>query len=111
VAVPVLLNECLETQQMAVFVVDAQPSSGYALYRVQLPGERTLPHEFSSYPFSSIQSVMYVESAVESALLVRHASASGAEAVVRFESGANPAGQFESCQITQAEEGADRLCP
>jgi hypothetical protein len=107
VAVPVLLNECLETQQMAVFIVDAHPSEGYALYRAQLPGERTLPHEFSSYPFSSIQKVQYTDSALH----VWHSSASGAEAMVTFSPSISPANQFESCDITQTNEGADRLCP
>ncbi|MBT9317195.1 hypothetical protein [Leptothoe spongobia] len=107
VAVPVLLEECLETQQTAVFVVDPQGVGGHALYRTQVPGERPLPNEFSSYGLSSISGLQYWDST----LLVRHGSASGAEALLVFRPDITPAGKFASCGFLNTLEGANRLCP
>ncbi|ESA34015.1 hypothetical protein N836_19275 [Leptolyngbya sp. Heron Island J] len=107
VAVPVLLEECFETQQTAVFVVAPQGVRTYALYRVQVPGERAFPNEFSSYGLDSIGGLQYWDST----LLVRHGSASGAEALLVFRPDSTPAGSFASCGFLNTLEGADRLCP
>jgi hypothetical protein len=107
IAVPILLNECVETQQTALFVVEPQSTGAYALYRVQVPGPRSLPDEFSSYPLNSITGVQYWNST----LLVRQGTASGAESLLMFRPGITPAGEFAGCGITQVQEGADSLCP
>lgn len=107
IAVPVLLDECAETQQSAVFVVDPQGVDSYALYRLQLPGDRAFPNEFSSYPLASILSLQYWDST----LLVRQSTASGAEAMVVVRPGPTPAGEFATCGIINPQEGACRLCP
>lgn len=107
VAVPILLEECVETQQTAVFVVDPQGVGAHALYRVQVPGERPLPNEFSSYGLDSITGLQYWDST----LLVRHGSASGAEALLVFRPDITPAGKFASCGLLNTLEGAGRLCP
>lgn len=107
VAVPVLLEECFETQQTAMFVVNSQGPGAYALYRVQVPGANPLPNEFSSYSFSSVSGLQYWDST----LLVRHGSASGAEALLAFRPDITPAGKFASCGLLNTLEGADRLCP
>ncbi|MEM9164182.1 MAG: hypothetical protein AAGC54_14080, partial [Cyanobacteria bacterium P01_F01_bin.4] len=73
VAVPILLNECVETQQTGVFVVEPQGFESYALYRAQVPGDTDFPNELSSYPLDSISGIQYWDSS----LLVRHGSASG----------------------------------
>jgi len=106
IAVPVLLEECVETQQSAIFVVDPQ-GGAYGLYRVQLPGERALPHEFASYPFASISGVHYWDST----LFVRQGDAAGNRALLVFEPGRTPAGTYAGCLLLEAIEGAGRLCP
>jgi hypothetical protein len=111
VAVPVLLDSCVETDQSAVFVLDPTEGGGYALYRTQLPGDRDFPNEFSTYALSSLDGLLYWDGS----LLVRHGSASGAQALVIFRpdstSGSTPAGVYAGCGITRINEGSDRLCP
>lgn len=110
VAVPVLLDSCVETDQSAVFVLDPSEGGGYALYRTQLPasgaGSNGFPNEFSSSAFSSISDVSYWEGA----LLVKQGTASGAEAIAIFRSGRTPAGEYAGCGVVTAGEGANRLC-
>lgn len=107
VAVSVVMEECFETQQTAVFVVDPQGVGAYALYRVQVPGARPFPNEFSSYSFSSVSGLHYWDST----LLVRHGSASGAEALLVFRPDITPAGKFVACGLVTPGEGAQLLCP
>ncbi len=107
VAVPVLLDSCVDTDQSAVFVLDANEGGGYALYRAQLPGDRTLPDEFSTYAFSSLDGLSYWDGA----LLVRQNDASGAESLVIFRPSTNPAGEYAGCGIVNPGEGAGVLCP
>ncbi|WP_121971316.1 hypothetical protein [Leptolyngbya sp. BC1307] len=115
VAVPVLLDSCIETDQSAVFVLDANEGGGYALYRAQLPGDRVLvdlaapsfPNEFTSYPFSTISDMRYWDGS----LLVRQGSASGAESIVIFRPAQTPAGFYAGCAVVTQNEGASVLCP
>ncbi|NEQ42842.1 MAG: hypothetical protein F6K00_04470 [Leptolyngbya sp. SIOISBB] len=107
VAVPVLLEECIEVQKSAVFVVDPQGYQSHALYRLQVPGDRPLPHEFSSYALSSISGLHYWEET----LLVSHGDASGAGAMMIFTASHTPAGSYAGCAVTQPGEGAGSLCP
>lgn len=106
VAVPVLLSSCVETDQSAVFILDPSEGGGYSLYRAQLGGDRTLPNEFSSYPFNTILGSIYWDGD----LYVRQGTASSAEAVMVFRSGQTPAGEYAGCAVVTAAEGADRLC-
>ena len=106
VAVPVLLDSCVETDQSAVFVLDPNEGGGYALYRSQLPGEQALPNEFSTYAFSSITGVQYWDGY----LLVRQANAAGAEALSVFLPGDTPSGAYGGCGILRDSEGAALLC-
>ncbi|MDJ0797993.1 MAG: hypothetical protein QNJ51_14445 [Calothrix sp. MO_167.B12] len=106
-AVGVLLQECLETQVSAVFVLQPQKSWGsYAIYRVQIPGKRQLPDEFYTYPFSSITRLGYFGEK----LLVEHGDASGAEAMLVFNPSRTPSGKYTGCVVTRQGEGL-RLCP
>ncbi len=107
VAVTVLLEECFDTQKSAVFVVDPQGFGGHALYRVQIPGAQPFPHEFSTYALRDAIGVQYWNST----LMVRHGDASGAEAMLVFRSGVNPAGEYASCAILQDGESGGVLCP
>jgi hypothetical protein len=105
IAVAVELDYCALTTQSAVFVIDPQPG-GYALYRVQVPGDRPLPDEFSSYPLSSISGVHYWGSN----LLVRHLDASGTEALLTFTPSHTPAGDYAGCVDLVTGE-RPTLCP
>lgn len=107
VAVTVLLEECFDTQKSAVFVVDPQGYGGHALYRVQVPGAQPLPHEFSTYALRDAVGVQYWDST----LMVRHGDASGAEAMLIFRPGVNPAGEYAGCAILQPGESGGALCP
>ena len=107
IAIPVLLDSCLETDQSAVFILDPSEGGGYSLYRTQLPGTRNFPNEFSSYAFSSILDVSYGKGL----LYVQQGTASGAESVVVFRAGTTPAGTYAGCTTVNNSEGADRLCP
>ena len=106
VAIPVLLESCVETDQSAVFVLDPNEGGGYALYRSQLTGEQTLPNEFSTYAFSSITGVQYWDGY----LMVRQANAAGAETIAFFLPGESPAGEYGGCGVVRGGEGADILC-
>jgi hypothetical protein len=105
IAVAVELDYCALTTQSAVFVVDPQPG-GYALYRVQVPGDRPLPNEFSSYPLSSMSGVQYWGGN----LLIRHLDASGTEALLTFTPGNTPAGDYAGC-VNLITGERPSLCP
>lgn len=107
VAVPVLLDSCVESDQSAVFILDPAESGSYSLYRTQLPGNLNIPNEFSSHAFSSISELRYWDGS----LLVRQGSASGSESIVIFRPGPTPAGAYAGCGVVTVEEGADTLCP
>ena len=106
-AVGVLLQECVETQQSAVFVLEPQANwRNYAVYRVQLPGEKTLPDKFSTYSFRSISQVGFRNND----LRIKHGDVSEAEALVVFKPSQTPAGKYASCVVTSVVEGGN-LCP
>ncbi len=107
IAVPVLLDSCLDTDQSAVFVLDPDETGRYLFYRTQLPGSRILPNEFSSYAFSSVLDVRYWNGS----LYVQQGTASGAESVVIFRADTTPAGRYAGCGVVTVGEGSDRLCP
>ncbi|MEL6554913.1 MAG: hypothetical protein AAFQ63_15825 [Cyanobacteria bacterium J06621_11] len=114
VAVPVLLDSCVDTDQMAVFVVDPSEGGAYELYRTQLPSVRGLsasqdvvfPNESSSYAYSTIVEMRYWDST----LLVRQADASGATVISIFRPGPTPAGTYAGCGVVSEGEGATALC-
>ena len=107
VAIPVLLESCVDTNQSAVFVVEPSEGGSYTLFRTQLPGSRNFPSEFSSYPFRTITDLRYWNGA----LYVQQGTASGAESVVIFRADRTPAGSYAGCGVVSAGEGANRLCP
>lgn len=104
-AVGVILQECVETQLSAVFVIDPQ-GSGHALYRVQVPGANVLQDEFTTYPLRDLINIGYLGSD----LLVKHGDASGSSAILVFTPSNTPAGQYAGCVYTAIEEGRS-LCP
>ncbi len=103
VALPVMLRECAGTQVSTVFLLDPP----YAIYRAQVPGDRPLPDEFSTFPLNSITDVGYLGSD----LLVKHGDASGSTALLVFaQQPTTPVGRYVGCVYTLEEEGR-RLCP
>ena len=102
-----MLQECFDTQQSAVFILEPQGSwRSYAIYRVQLPGIKKLSDEFSSYPFRTISQVGFLGND----LLVKHGDASGTEALVVFGNSKKPAGKYSGCLITSIGE-SQNICP
>lgn len=106
VAVGVLLDQCVETDVSAVFVIDLQPAGAYAIYRVQVPGSDPINDDVSTYPLNSITAVGYLNND----LLVKQGDAAGSEALLVFEAANTPAGSYVGCLLTEQVEG-DRLCP
>ena len=106
-AVGVVLQECVETQQSAVFVLQPQSSwRNYATYPVQLPGEKTLPDEFSTYPLRTISQIGFFGDN----LLIEHGDVSGTEALIVFGSSRTPAGKYSGCVVTSVGESRN-ICP
>lgn len=106
-AVGVLLQECVESQQSAVFVLQPQANwRNYAVYPVQLPGEKTLPDKFSTYSFRSISQVGFRNND----LRIKHGDVSEAEALVVFKPSQTPAGKYASCVVTSVGESGN-ICP
>lgn len=114
IAVPVLLDACIEVDQMAVFVLDPAEGGGYALYRTQLPPVQgvlspelfSFSNEFSSYAFSTIVEMRYWDTS----LLVRQGIATDAEGISIFRAGPTPAGIYSGCGLVNDAEGAIALC-
>jgi len=107
IAVAVLLEECVEVQKSAVFIVEPQGRETYALYRVQVPGDRPLPNEFSSYAMRSVSELHYWDAT----LLVRQGDASGAVVMLVFRPNDTPTGEYAGCAVLTPGEGEDALCP
>lgn len=104
IAVAVELSYCALTTQSAVFVIDPQPG-GYALYRVQVPGDRPFSDPFSSFALRTVSGLEYVDGDLQ----IRQQDASGAEVLLTFTPGVTPAGTYRDC-VTLAD-GEAALCP
>ena len=102
IAVRVVLNEYADIQQSAVFIIGGE--GGY--YRLQVPGKRSLPHEFASYPLSTIYRLDYSHGN----LLVTNGDNSGTAAMLVFKPGETPAGKYAGCVELERGEGRN-LCP
>lgn len=102
IAVRVVLNEYADIQKSAVFIISGE--GGY--YRLQVPGKRSLPNEFASYPLSTIYRLDYSHGN----LLVTNGDNSGTIAMLVFKPGKTPAGQYAGCVELERGEGRN-LCP
>ncbi|KST67650.1 hypothetical protein [Mastigocoleus testarum] len=106
-AVGVVLQECFDIQQSAVFILEPQRSwRSYAIYRVQLPGRKALPDEFSSYPFRNIIKIGFFAND----LLVKHGDASDSQGLLVFGNSGKPAGKYDGCVVTSVGENQN-ICP
>ena len=108
IAVGVLLSECVEMQQSAVFVIvpPAASQGGCSAHLVQIPGQHPLPDQQSTYPLKSLVGINYWDRHLQ----VRHSDASGAVSLLVFQPSDTPAGQYSFCNTLQPGERS-QLCP
>ncbi len=102
IAVGVVLQYFAATTTSAVFIVDPQ-TGGYAIYRVQVPGNRDLSDEFSTYALDVVQSVNFLEDN----LFVKQIDAAGAQSLLVFKPRQTPAMKYAgSVSLKTAESNA-----
>lgn len=105
IAVGVVLDYFAATSFSAVFIIAPQPGA-YAIYRVQVPGAKPLPDEFSTYSLDTIDYVRFLEGD----LLIKHGDASGTTALLVFKPANTPAIDYAGC--VDLESGESRsVCP
>lgn len=111
VAVGVLLSECVEVQQSAVFVVNpagnANGGGAWSVYRLMVPGPLPLPNGASSYPLNSISGLAYIDGN----LLVGQNTVADNAALLVFKTGPKTAGTYGTCIELSPGENPDGLCP
>lgn len=105
VAIGLLLQDCVETQVSAVIVLEPEDGS-YSIQTLQVPGRRPLRDNQTTYALNSITALDFLQAD----LLVKHADASGSEALLVFSAEDPERLQFAGCVYTRLGEG-DRLCP
>lgn len=103
IAVRVVLNEYADIQQSAVFIISGE--GGY--YRLQVPGKRSLPNEFASYPLSTIYALDYSHGNL---LVMNGDNSDNSTVMLVFKPGKTPAGQYVGCVRLGRGEGRN-LCP
>lgn len=96
----VVLDYFAATTTSGIFVLDPQ-SRGYAIYRVQVPGRRPLPNEFSTYGVGDIKSLSFVEQN----LRVEYGDAAGNSSILTFRPGNTPAMEYVNCVDVVVQEG------
>ncbi len=97
IAVAVVLNECVETQQSAIFVIDRSSTT-----LLQIPGSRSLSNPNMTYALRSIAGLQYLNGN----LLVINVDASGTQSLLAF----TPSGKYAGCIELEKGEGRS-LCP
>ncbi len=109
IAVGAILDECVETQQSAVFIIEPQGQGvdSMAFYRLAVPGAQALPDGVSSYALDSITGLGYLQGH----LMVRHATVADNEALLVFKPGRTPAGEYAGCIELREGENPAGLCP
>lgn len=105
IVVGVVLDYFAATTTSGIFVLDPQ-AGGYAIYRVQVPGPRPFPNEFSTYGLRDITSLSFVEEN----LRVQYADAAGNRSTITFQPGNTPAMEYANCVDNMVVEGGPGLC-
>lgn len=100
IVVGVVLDYFAATTTSGIFIIDPQPG-GYGIYRVQVPGPRPFPNEFSTYGLRNISSLRFVEEN----LLVEHGDAASNTSILTFQPGNTPAMEYENCVDVVVREG------
>jgi hypothetical protein len=100
IVVGVVLDYVAAVTTSGLFIIDPQPG-GYAIYRVQVPGPRPFPNEFSTYGLGDIMSLSFVEEN----LLVQYGDAASNTSIMTFQPGNTPAMEYANCVDVVIEEG------
>ena len=100
IVVGVVLDYFAAVTTSGIFVIDPQPG-GYAIYRVQVPGPRPFPNEFSTYWLGDISSLSFVEEN----LLVQYGDAASNTSIMTFQPGNTPAMEYANCVDVVVQEG------
>lgn len=100
IVVGVVLDYFVATTTSGIFIIDPQPG-GYAIYRLQVPGPRPFPNEFSTYGLRDISSLRFVEEN----LLVEHGDAASNTSILTFQPGNTPAMEYANCVDVVVREG------
>lgn len=107
VAVGAILSECVETHQSAVFVVEPVEGENWSVYRLMVPGSKTLPDGASSYPLFSLSGLTYMDGH----LLVGENTVADNAALLVFKAGSKTAGTYVDCLELKQGENPSGLCP
>lgn len=79
-AIAVDLGYCAASQQTGILLVDTQPN-GQGFYRLQVPGDKSLPNEFSTYAIEGLKKLEYLS---DGSLQVIDSTACGASTFRQF---------------------------
>lgn len=109
IAVGAVLDECVEVQQSAIFVLEPQGSGTdtFAFYRLSVPGAQGLPDGFSSYALSSLSGLDFFDGN----WIVSHGTAAENRALLVFGPGNTPAGDYLGCVELAEGENPAGICP
>ena len=106
-AVGVLLQDCLEKNISAVFILQPKPSwSNYIVHRVAVPGKRQINDRFSTYPLRKIKVIGFIDGN----LLIKHTSLKNSEALLVYKKSEKPTGKYAGCVVTQIGKSKS-ICP
>ncbi|MDJ0725726.1 MAG: hypothetical protein QNJ38_11495 [Prochloraceae cyanobacterium] len=97
IAVAVVLSECVETQQTAIFIIDRNSTT-----LLQVPGSRRLKNPNQTYALNAIAGLQYLNGN----LLAINTDASGTQSLLAFK----PSGKYAGCIELAKGEGRN-LCP
>lgn len=115
-AVGVLLQNCLDQNISAVFILQPKPNwTNYVVHRVSIPGKRLISDRFSTYPLQRIKTIGFIDGN----LLIKHADAANSEALLVYTSSNKPVGKYAGCVVTEQNysdgsghaQKAYRICP
>ncbi|MGD1912791.1 MAG: hypothetical protein ACFB2X_18665 [Rivularia sp. (in: cyanobacteria)] len=106
-AVGVLLQNCLNKNISAVFILQPKPNwTNYVVHRVSIPGKRLISDRFSTYPLRRIKTIGFIDGN----LLIKHADATNSESLLVYTSSDKPVGKYAGCVVTQ-QNYSNSICP
>ncbi|MEO1377923.1 MAG: hypothetical protein AAFW70_27315 [Cyanobacteria bacterium J06635_10] len=106
-AVGVLLQNCLDQNISAVFILQPEPNwTNYLIHRVSIPGKRLINDRFSTYPLQRIKTIGFIDGN----LLIKHADATNSEAILVYTSSNKSVGKYAGCVVTQ-QNYSNSICP
>lgn len=106
-AVGVLLQDCLEKNISAVFILQPEPNwNNYIVHRVAVPGKKQINDRFSTYPLSKIKRIGFIDGS----LLIKYTNLKNSEALLVYTSTNQAIGKYAGCVVTQTGH-IDSICP